>query len=84
MKKDDDFFDDYWEYVHFSGDYGGGDFPGDYSSEIFKIVIIGIAVIVVLALLLGIGIPGAVWGFFSKIILVVGFFALLGFLGSKK
>ena len=83
MGRDDDFLkDDYWEYMNSGGECGGGGFSGSCSGIIFKYVLIMIAVIIVLALLLGVGIPGAVWGFFGKIILVVGFFTLLSKLGK--
>ena len=64
------------------GDCGGGGFSGGCSGEVFKFVLIVIVVIIVSELLLGVGIPGVVWGFFGKIILVVGFFTLLGKLGK--
>lgn len=74
--------DDYWQYMNSGGDCGGCGFSGGGSGEIFKFVLIAITVIIVFALLLGVGIPGAVWGFFGKIILVVGFFTLFSKLGK--
>lgn len=40
--------------------------------------VIVILVILFLAFTLGVGVPAAVWGFFAKVILVVGFFTVLG------
>ena len=45
---------------------------------VLKGTVIVIIVILLLALVLGVAVPGAVWGFFGKVILVVGFFTLLG------
>lgn len=85
MSKDNDFFeDDYWRYVNASSDYGNSGTMDGCVGVIFKIVLSVIAVVIVWALLLGVGIPVAVWGFFVKVILVVGFFAFLGSLGSRK
>ena len=50
---------------------------GGTGGGVFKGTVILIAAIIVLALVLGVGIPGAVWGFFAKVILVVGFFTVL-------
>lgn len=76
---DDHWNDDfYWRHYHSGGDgEGGGNFTGGSPGGVFKGVVIIIVVIVGLALLLGVGIPGAVWGFFGKLILFFGFFTLL-------
>ena len=56
--------------------YGGTGRSG--GSGVLKGTVITIVVLILLAFVLGVGIPGAVWGFFGKVILVVGFFTLLG------
>lgn len=77
--------DDFWEYMMYSETNNDNDVNSSWgcSGEIFKFVVGAVAVIIILALLLGVGISGAVWGFFAKVILVVGFFTLLGSLGKK-
>lgn len=55
-------------YVRNSGSGGG----------VFKGTAIVIIVLIVLALVLGVGVPGEVLGFFATVLLVVGWFTLLG------
>lgn len=81
---DNDYWDDDYFITHYGLNDGGGNCPGGCSGGVFKFTIIVIGVIIILALLLGVGIPGAVWGFFGKVILLVGFFAFLGSIGGKK
>ena len=78
MRRDDD----YWRYMNYGEDNGGGGNSGGCSGEVFKFVLIAIVVIIVLALLLGVGIPGAVLEFVVKIMMLVGFCALLSKLGK--
>ena len=77
--------DDFWEYMMYNETCNNNETNSSWgcSGEIFKFVVGAVVVIIILALLLGVGIPGAMWGFFAKVILVVGFFTLLGSLGRK-
>ena len=50
---------------------------GGSGGSVFSGTLVVIAVLIVLAVVLGVGIPAAVWGFFIKVILVVGFFTVL-------
>ena len=45
---------------------------------VLKGTVITIIVLILLAFVLGVGVPATVWGFFAKVILVVGFFTVLG------
>ena len=83
MGNDNDYRDDdHWEYVHTSGS-GGGNYTGSCSGEIFKCVLVVVVVLIVLALLLGVEIPGVVWKFFLEVVAVVGVFAWIGSWGKK-
>ena len=80
MSNNNDYWDnDFIRHSYHFGEEGqsGSNFSGGNPGGVFKFVVNIIIVLIVLALLLGVGMPGAVWSFFGKIILVVGFFALL-------
>lgn len=79
-----DYWDDDYFLIHMQSENSGANYSGGCSGSIFKFVAIAIGVIIVLALLLGVGIPGAVWKFFLEILLVVGVFTLIGKAGGKK
>ena len=86
MGNDNDYWDDEFFRMHYmSGENSGGSYNSDGCLiDLFKIVVIVIAIFVVLALLLGVEMNGAVIGFFFKVILVVGWFAFLSFLFGGK
>lgn len=80
MSNNNDYWDDdYIRYSYHSVEEGenGSNFSGGNPGGVFKFAVSVIVVLIALALLLGVGIPGAVWSFFGKVILVVGFFTLL-------
>ena len=81
MRKDD--LDDYMEYMMVCGEENSQDSSSgnvsssDFFSGLFKVILGIIVVTIVLAIVFGIGVPGSVIGFFLKLILVAGMFAVI-------
>ncbi len=84
MSDHDDWFEGYMKYEMMNESSGGGAGSLPSGGAIFGIVVAICIGIIVLAVLFGVEIPGAVIEFFLQIIGAVGFFAFLGFVFKKR
>ena len=84
MSDHNDWADDFVKYTLMSESTDGGKVHGPSGGAVFGVVVAICIGIVLLALVLGVEIPGAVIELFLKIILGVGFFAVLGFVFKKR
>lgn len=84
MSDHNDWTDDYIKYTLMSESADNGKVHGPSGGAVFGVAVAICAGIVLLALVLGVEIPGAVIELFLKIILGVGFFVFLGFVFKKR
>ena len=84
MSDHNDWTDDYIKYTLMSESADNGKVHGPSGGAVFGVVVAICVGIVLLALVVGVEIPGAVIELFLKIILGVGFFVFLGFVFKKR
>lgn len=84
MSNHDDWFEGYMKYEMLNESSGGGSGSLPSGGAIFGIVVAICLGILLLAVVLGVEISGAVVEFFLQIIGTVGFFVFLGFVFKKR
>ena len=84
MSDHDDWFEGYMKYEMMNESSGGGNAGLPSGGAIFGVVVAICIGFIVLAVLLGVEISGAVIEFFLQIIGTVGFFVFLGFVFKKR
>ena len=84
MSDHNDWTDDFVKYTLMSESTDNGKVHGSSGGAVFGVVIAICIGIVLLALVLGVEVPGAVIEFLLQIIVAVGFFVFLGFVFKKR